>query len=199
MFCPGCGIEDTNQNQFCRGCGSSLQAVRSTLEHSEDITTSEVSAREEIGRAIAAKISQFEHPNEFRRAVHDILPALEEFLRSPEERLLLKREQRLSQIRDGVLTSVVGLSIILTFFLISWLVGSPKVLIVSALGLLVLLIGLGITCSTIWLSALPKTNRSPIKPARITRGVQSRSIAAKEVESEHSTFSSVTEGTTREL
>jgi hypothetical protein len=199
MFCPSCGIEDSNQNQFCRGCGTSLQAVRSTLEHSEDITTSEVSAREEIGRAIAAKIAQFEHPNEFRRAVHEILPAIEDFLRSPEERLLLKREERLSQIRDGVLTSVVGLSIILTFFLISWLLGWPKILIVSALGLLVFLIGLGITCTTAWFTALPKTTRSDVKPGRFTRAAHSRNLSAKEMPSEHSTFSSVTEGTTREL
>jgi hypothetical protein len=198
MFCPSCGIEDTNNNQFCRGCGTSLHAVRSTLEHPDAITTSAASAREEIGHAIAAKIAEFEHVHELRGAVHEILPALEEFLTSPEERLLQKREQRLKQIREGVITSIVGMAIILTFCLISWLIGVPGVLVVSALGLLVLLIGLGITSTAIWCTTLPKPTRSRGKHRRVTQGVHSKTLV-KDAPAEHSTFSSVTEGTTREL
>ena len=199
MFCPNCGIEDASQNQFCRGCGTSLHAVRSMLDHPDEITSSAVSAREEIGRAIAAKIGEFEHSRDLRRAVYEILPAVESFLTSPEERLALRREQRVNQIREGVLTSVVGLSIILTFFLISWLTNSPKVLIVSAVGLLVLLIGLGISCTAAWCTDLPKETRSRVRNRRITKGVNSQPLLVKEQPAQHSTFSSVTEGTTREL
>ncbi|HKA21529.1 MAG TPA: zinc ribbon domain-containing protein [Blastocatellia bacterium] len=199
MFCPSCGIEDASQNQFCRGCGTSLNAVRSLLDHPDEITSSAASAREEIGRAIADKIAEFEHSRDLRRVVYEILPAVQDFLTSPEERLASRREQRLNQIRDGVLTSVVGLSIILTFLLISWLTNAPKVLIVSAVGLLVLLIGLGISCTAAWCTDLTKETRSRVKRRRITRDMHSQRLLVKEPTAQHSTFSSVTEGTTREL
>jgi len=170
--------------------------MRSILDNPDAITISAVSAREEIGRAIAAKIAEFEHSRDLRR-VFEILPAVEDFLKSPEERLLLKREQRMNQIREGLITSVVGFSIILSFFLISWLTNAPIVLIVSAAGLLVLMIGLGITCTAAWCTDVTKANGSGVKPKRITPGVHSGHL--KDSTTQPSTFSSVTEGTTREL
>src|SRR5262245_54922511 len=111
MFCPGCGIENPNHNQFCRSCGTSLQAARSVLEASDAVTNAAVSAREEIGRTIAAKIAQFNEAHELRQAVYEIIPAIERFLESPEEKRLHKLEERLNQIREGMLTAVVGLAI----------------------------------------------------------------------------------------
>jgi len=58
MFCPECGIEERHSNQFCRACGSDLRRVRSAVESPDTITASAVSARDEIGRAIAAKIRE---------------------------------------------------------------------------------------------------------------------------------------------
>ena len=194
MFCPNCGLEDTTQNQFCRSCGTSLHVVRSAIEHPDAITKSAVTAREEIGRAIAAKIAEFEDANEVRQAVYEILPAIERFLESPEEQRWQQREQRLNKIRGGVLTSVVGLAITLTFMLISWLVHEEKILIVSALGLLVLIIGLGVTATALWLTVLkPLPNVSSHIPTLL----EMRDEQGDEI-SRHR-FRSVTEGTTREL
>ncbi len=114
MFCPNCGIEDQGRNQFCRSCGTSLHEVRSALEQPDAITTSAVTAREEIGRAIAGKIAEFENIDDLRRAVFEILPAIETFLQSPEERRLHQQEKKLNQIREGVLTLVVGLALMLS-------------------------------------------------------------------------------------
>jgi hypothetical protein len=201
MFCPNCGLEDPNQNQFCRSCGTSLNVVRTALEHPDAITTSAINAREGIGRAIAAKIAEFEDANELRQSVYEILPAIERLLESPEERRLSQREQRLNQVREGVLTSIVGLAIILSFLLISWITGEEKVLIVSALGFLVLMIGLGITITALWFTGLPKA--LPTSSRRASPPLEPReepqSVTREGRPTEPSRFYSVTEGTTREL
>ena len=53
MFCPECGIEERTANQFCRACGVDLRRVRVAVESPDSITASAVSARDEIGRAVA--------------------------------------------------------------------------------------------------------------------------------------------------
>jgi hypothetical protein len=201
MYCPGCGIEEpNNNNQFCRSCGTSLNVVRTALEHPDAITTSAITAREGIGRAIAAKIAEFEDASELRQSVHEILPAIERLLESPEERRLNQREQRLNRVREGVLTSFVGLAIILSFLLISWITAEEKILIVSSLGLLVLMIGLGITITAVWCTALPKPSSASSRraPPELKPGEKQTSLPG-EVPPHPSSFYSVTEGTTREL
>ena len=86
MFCPNCGLEDQSSNQFCRSCGTALHVVRYALEQPDAITTSAVTAREEIGRAISVKIAELENTDDLRQAVYEILPVVERFLESPEER-----------------------------------------------------------------------------------------------------------------
>jgi hypothetical protein len=202
MFCPNCGLEDQSSNQFCRSCGTALHVVRSALEQPDAITTSAVTAREEIGRAISVKIAELENTEDLRHAVYEILPVVERFLESPEERHKYQQEKRLNQIREGVLTSVVGLAIILSFLLISLITSEEKILIASAVGLLVLIIGLGITATASWFTVLPKrlahsSHRSPKQPVVDDEpGI----YPDKEISLTHnSTFNSVTEGTTREL
>jgi len=201
MFCPNCGIDDPNNNQFCRCCGTSLQAVRSVLEHPDAITTSAVTAREGIGRAIADKIAEFEDAHELRQAVHELLPAMQRFLESPEERSLHKREQRLNQMREGALTAVVGVAIIIPSLLLSWITQKEMILIVSALGLLVFLIGLGITITASRFTCFPKAFPSSIQNvnARMDLVDEPKSLRAGDAPEQRSKFHSVTEGTTREL
>lgn len=201
MFCPNCGIDDPNNNQFCRSCGTSLQAVRSVLEHPDAITTSAVTAREGIGRAIAEKIAEFEDANELRQSVHELLPAIQRFLESPEERRLYKQEQRLNQVREGMLTSVVGLAIVIPSLLLSWMVHEEKILIVSALGLLVFLIGLGITITAWWFTGLPKAfpSSSQNTNTEVEPVEEPKSLLVGDVPQQHPNIQSVTEGTTREL
>ena len=77
MFCPGCGAEDHQASQFCRACGSDLRAVRMSLERPDSITASAVTAREEIGRAIADKIREVDDSRELKRVAEDVLPQVE--------------------------------------------------------------------------------------------------------------------------
>src|SRR5215471_14963706 len=127
MFCPKCGVEDRHPSQFCRGCGTELRIVRTALERPDAVTASASTAREEVGRALAAKIRELEGPGDLQAIVHAALPMIEKFLESPEER-------RLRQIRDGVITSAAGLGITLLLSLISWLVGQRLVLIGGGAG-----------------------------------------------------------------
>jgi hypothetical protein len=102
MYCPSCGSEERQLSQFCRACGTDLRVVRSSLERPDAITASAASAREHIGMAIADQVRQMKSAKELERMAEDVLPPLEKFLESPEEK-------RLRRIRAGVITSAVGL------------------------------------------------------------------------------------------
>jgi hypothetical protein len=76
--------------------------VRNSLERPDAITASAVSAREQIGRAVADQIRQLQSAKDLERVAEDVLPSFEKFLESPEEK-------RLRRIRNGVITACVGL------------------------------------------------------------------------------------------
>jgi hypothetical protein len=100
MFCPSCGSNE-QMSQYCRACGTDLRPVRTTLERPDSITASAVSAREEIGRAVADKIREVEDARDLKRVAEDVLPQIEKFLESYEEK-------RLRRIRAGVIVAASG-------------------------------------------------------------------------------------------
>lgn len=111
MFCPSCGSEERQASQFCRACGTDLRPVRVSLERPDSITASAVSAREDIGRAVAEKIREVEDAEELKRVAEDVLPQIEKFLESPEEK-------RMRRMRAGVITAATGLGASLVAFLL---------------------------------------------------------------------------------
>ena len=104
MFCPSCGSEERQASQFCRACGTDLHVVRISLERPDSITASAMTAREEIGRAVAEKIREMEDARYMRRFAQYVLPKIDKFLESPEEK-------RLRRLRSGSITSLIGLAI----------------------------------------------------------------------------------------
>src|SRR5688500_20212071 len=102
MYCPSCGSEERQLSQYCRACGTDLRIVRGALERPDAITASAVSAREQIGMAVADKIRQLKSAKDLEKVAEDVLPSFEKFLESPEEK-------RLRRIRSGVITAAVGL------------------------------------------------------------------------------------------
>src|ERR1044072_9613203 len=90
MFCPSCGSEDHQASQFCRACGTDLRAVKMSIERPDSLTASAATAREEIGRAVAQKIREVEDSRELKRVAEDVLPELEKFLESYEEKGLCR-------------------------------------------------------------------------------------------------------------
>jgi hypothetical protein len=101
MYCPSCGSEERQLNQFCRACGTDLRVVRTSLERPDAITASAVSAREQIGLAVADQIRQLRSGKDLEHVAEDVLPSFEKFLESPEER-------RLRRLRAGVITASIG-------------------------------------------------------------------------------------------
>lgn len=140
MFCPNCASEERQATQFCRACGTDLRAVRISLERPDSITASAVTAREEIGRAIAQKIRELETARDLEHVAEDVLPQIEKFLESHEEK-------RLRRIREGVVTAASGLGMLILGLVLATViygnVGQSLTIGGAGLGLLMFLVGLG--------------------------------------------------------
>jgi hypothetical protein len=109
MYCPSCGSEERQLSQYCRVCGTDLRIVRNSLERPDAITASAVSAREQIGLAVADQIRQLRSGKDLEHVAEDVLPSFEKFLESPEER-------RLRRLRAGVITASIGFGLSLIMF-----------------------------------------------------------------------------------
>lgn len=189
MFCPSCGSEERQLSQFCRGCGTDLRAVRAGLERPDAITNSAATARDEIGRAIAAKIRELQGPGELKTMAKDVLPKVEEFLESPEEK-------RLRRMRAGVVTSSIGLGAMVMFLLLALVTGKEDLLFSFGAGTVAFFIGLGIIINGKLLTVQRKqiSNRSPdastqSAPERLPEvaGVERRELAPPPSIIEHTT------------
>jgi hypothetical protein len=140
MFCPSCGSEERQASQYCRACGTDLRPVRLSLEHPDSITASAASAREDIGRAVAHQIRQVEDARELKKVAEDVLPQIEKFLESPEEK-------RLRRMRVGTIISTIGVGATIAMLIMSLAAqnGGDKegFMIASGLGVVTFFIGLG--------------------------------------------------------
>ena len=192
MFCPDCGLEEREFNQFCRACGTDLRPVRAAVERSDKVTVSAESAREEIGRAVAAKIREMSSAKELKKVTEEVLPEIEKFLESP-------AEKRMRRIRTGTLLSSIGLGVSLAFTLIGIAVKKEDdFFILAALGLVCFFIGLGFIINGL-LFTVPKKNladRSEDADSQRQLDAQTNDLVLPEA---RETFSSVTESTTQHL
>lgn len=139
MFCPSCGSEERQASQFCRACGVDLRAVRVSLERPDSITASAVSARDEIGRAVADQIRAVGNVEDLKSVAEDVLPEIEQFLESPEEK-------RLRRLRTGVIVAASGLGACILGLIMSAVLPGPdgeRTLILAGLGIAAFAIGLG--------------------------------------------------------
>lgn len=139
MFCPGCASEERQASQFCRACGVDLRAVRMSLERPDSITASAVSAREEIGRAVAQKVREVEDASELKKVAEDVLPQIEKFLESYEEK-------RFRRVRAGIIIGMSGLGAGTLGLIMSAVLTGPDLeaaLWVSGLGITAFTLGLG--------------------------------------------------------
>lgn len=192
MFCPSCGFEDKQANQFCRACGSNLSIVRVALEKPDNITQSAAFARDEIGRAIAAKIRETRKISDFAEVAEDLLPEIEKFLESP-------AEKRMRRIRTGTIISSIGLGAAIAFSIVAT-IGEKDLIVLAGLGVVCFFIGLSFFINGL-LFTVPKKTISDNSPEADSQ----RQLDAAETTNElvlppsNQTFASVTEHTTHQL
>lgn len=139
MFCPSCGSEERQANQYCRACGVDMRAVRLTLERPDSITASAVSARDEIGRAVADRIRSVKDAAELKVVAETVLPEVEKFLESPEEK-------RLRRVRAGTIIASTGLGAGTLGLIMSEALSGPDLeaaLWIGGLGITAFTLGLG--------------------------------------------------------
>lgn len=146
MFCPNCGLDEKLPNQFCRACGTDLRQVRDAVSVADSITRSAVNAREEIGRAVAAKIREMQDVYELQKVAEDVLPEIEKFLESP-------AEKRLRRMRVGGLLTMIGLGAAIAFFVVS-MIDDQGLIVVSGLGFVTFCIGIAFLLNG-WLLTVP--------------------------------------------
>lgn len=191
MFCPGCGLEERQSTQFCRACGTDLRVVRMSLERTDNITASAATARDEIGRAIAAKIRETASAKELKKVVEDVLPEIEKFLESP-------AEKRMRRMRTGTLISSIGAGAAIGLSIAGILQKEEDFIFLAALGVITFFLGLGFIFNALFLT-IPKKSLAD----KSGDGDRQRELDAHTSElvlpEPASLFTSVTENTTRHL
>ncbi|HWW75949.1 MAG TPA: hypothetical protein VNZ44_11155 [Pyrinomonadaceae bacterium] len=141
MFCPGCGLKEDRPVQFCRACGADLRAVRESLEQADAPEPSVAAAREEIARALAARIRD----GQWWQA-GGLAAEAEKLFETPRERRERRQredeERRLARTRAGTVTAAVGLGLVVLVQLLRVL--DDRAVLLVGPSVLVFLVGLGI-------------------------------------------------------
>jgi len=198
MYCPECGIEERSANQFCRACGTDLRRVRSAVESPDSITASAVSARDEIGRAVAAKIRETQNAYELKKVAEDVLPEIEKFLESPDEK-------RLRRMRVGTTISFIGLGAAVGMTVAALASGDTELMVVAAMGLVAFFIGIAFLLNGKFLTVSKMTSPDRTVDAQSQRNLDIASggalpdTPARSLTDSPASFMSVTENTTRHL
>jgi hypothetical protein len=174
-----------------------MRPVRYALEAPDNITASAASARDEIGRAVAAKIREASL-SELEDVAEDMLPEIEKFLESPEEK-------KLRRVRAGTVVSFVGVGATIAFAVAAILMKDNGIFMVAGAGLVCFFIGLGLIVNGLFLTVPRK-----VLSDRSEEGASQRELDARAPGPDVKTndlalpepanlFSSVTENTTRHL
>lgn len=110
-----------------------------------------MSAREEIGRAMADKIREFDSSKDLKRIAEDVLPELEKFLESPAER-------RLRRIRAGTMVACIGIAVAIGALIIAVVRGNPDGLPASGAGLVAFFVGVALIVNG-YMHTVPKDTK----------------------------------------
>jgi Domain of unknown function (DUF6249) len=194
VFCPECGTEERHSNQFCRACGIDLRRLRSAIETPDSVTASAMSARDEIGRAVAAKIRETQDAHELKKVVEDVLPEIEKFLESP-------AEKKLRSMRMGAMLSSIGIGIAIALSIVAAATQKEEILLLAGLGFINFFIGLGFIINGMFLTVPKKSVLDKSSDAEGQRQLDGISGQTNDLRpaAPSTQFSSVTESTTRHL
>src|SRR5262249_1773794 len=142
MYCPGCGIQTTEETKFCKNCGANLRGVRDAMASRVD--------RFDWSKTWVADMFLTEEERDRRRGITE------------EERAEKKRNE---DIKAGVITTLVGVSVTLFLFFffepIARKIGGDDAEIVRRLwlaGVIPLFVGIGLLFNALFF------NKRSMKP-----------------------------------
>jgi len=144
MFCPGCGIQITDDTRFCKTCGANLRVVRDALTGRGE--------QFDWSKTWVAEMFLTDEEKERRRGV-------------------TSEEKRNNELKAGVIFSLVGLgAMIFLYFLLDAVAqkeGGDEAEIIRRvwlLGLVPFLIGIGFLFNGLFLSKRGVTPQAPPPP-----------------------------------
>lgn len=98
MFCPGCGFQVNDDLKFCRQCGSNLHSVRDAM------MSRSTGEKFDWSKTWWAEMVYSPEELERRRGI------------TPEEKRLSEEKKRLNEIKGGVITGLVGVGVMISFY-----------------------------------------------------------------------------------
>ncbi|HKQ74243.1 MAG TPA: hypothetical protein VJ810_11175 [Blastocatellia bacterium] len=98
MFCPGCSLQVNDDLKFCKNCGANLRGVRDAM------TSRSTGEKFDWSKTWWAEMIYAPEELERRRGI------------TPEEKRLNEEKKRLDEIKGGVITSLVGLGVMIAFY-----------------------------------------------------------------------------------
>ena len=98
MFCPGCSLHVNDDLKFCRQCGANLHNVRDVMSSRSNVEKFDWS------KTWWAEMVYSPEELERRRGV------------TPEEKRLNEEKKRLNEIKGGVITSLSGVGVMISFY-----------------------------------------------------------------------------------
>jgi len=138
MFCPGCGFQINDDLKFCRQCGANLHGVREAM-------TSRSTGKIDWSKTWWAEILYPKEELERMRGV------------TPEQKLLNEEKKRLDEIKGGVITSLVGVGIMIFFYFFFEVLAKQKpggeiLRILWLTGIIPFLVGVGLLINGFFVS-----------------------------------------------
>jgi hypothetical protein len=140
MFCPGCGLQASDDLKFCRQCGANLRGVR------EAMTPRSAEDKFDWSKTWLADLIYTPEELEKRRGI------------APEEKILKEQKNRLNEIKGGVITSLVGVGVMISFYFFFGAVAKDKpddaetIRNLWLLGLIPFLVGFGLFINGFFIS-----------------------------------------------
>jgi hypothetical protein len=142
---------------------------------------------------MADKIAEMESSHDLKQVAEDVLPQIEKFLESPEER-------RLRRVRAGVIVAAVGLGATVVTLIMA--LNKGDVLPFASLGFITFLVGLGLIINglafTLPRKEGPSLSRDP-DPQLLSQQTGTSPISIPTLLSRPTSTPSVTEHTTQHL
>ena len=190
MFCPQCGNKQSDELKFCKLCGANLFAVRQV------VSTRETDDKFDWSKTWVAEMMLSEAERKKRRA--------EEYGLTPEIR-------RYNEIKGGVITSFVGVGLMLVLWVIGMAIfrsgqnppGEAEIIrSVWVAGVIPFMVGLALIFNGLFVSRkiveLQKRARGAA-PEALPKGAEQPSLKSADTSEFIPTGFSVTEGTTKHL